>query len=107
MKNKPLIYGLVGGLAVLLYFKFGTKKAPTRLSADIRKDIPKEIGKINPIRIAVDPNTGKPIKAINPINCFRAPCIGDPIVVGHGFPVQLGDQIIGQTDNNRGLIAMQ
>ena len=44
MKNKALLYGLAGGLAVLLYFKFGRKKSGLdQLSNEERNELDKKI----------------------------------------------------------------
>lgn len=45
MKNKPLLYGLIGGMALALYFRFG-KKSPSNIAqtSDLKtSDLPEKI----------------------------------------------------------------
>ena len=56
MKDKALLYGLVGGLVVLLYFKFGTPKAKKEVAEapvdnpDLSKEIPQGTGGFKPAK---------------------------------------------------------
>ena len=88
MKNKPLMYGLIGGLAVLLYFKFGTKaKAEVE---NVTEDTDKKVlAKIEPKQIIVP--------------------FGDPRHHDHyGKEITIGGKpLIHTVGNNTGLVAMK
>ena len=84
MKQKHLLYGIAGGLAVLLYFKFGTKKiidlAPNKALAQVDPKIVTGGHKLPPIKFG-DPRDQDDYKSPP----FRPVLIGEIGV--HGYPV--------------------